>query len=381
MARRHSSIRARATSILATIHQGQLHDPSKASNSNEAHSSINEKHDNLERLRSSSSGGAQTQSSSRSNRSDAAAHNREARTPVRTVPTWVRRPEEIEQDRLSPPTSPRTAFVAQHNHGPSRQRNAHASPTRSDVEEEEWVPPWPGATKADTSSRWLGFKTATEYPRVHSEDGQMVDERWWRENGPNYDEPWLAGNRESDSEDRTMVYKHMRRKAWYQRFQSKILRSPIVPMVIRMIVLSFSVVALGLAASIHHLTDDSVVAQSPSTDMAIVVDAVAIVYLSYITYDEYSGKPLGLRSARAKMRLIFLDLFFIVFNSANLSLAFVAIRTTSCEIDSSDTPGKPCDPDETRVFNEVLYRQRSLASVLLIVLIAWLATFAISITR
>ena len=377
MPRRHSSIRARATSILATIHQGQLHDPGKTDSDRSQQATLNEKQDTLERLRSSSSG-AQTLSS-RSNPSDAAAQNREAQRPVRTVPSWVRRPEDIDESYPSPPVSPSSAFVAQHHHSPSQQRQSHTSPTRSDIQEEEWVPPWPGATLADTSSRWLGFKTATEYPHETSTGGQMVDEKWWRDNGPNYDEPWLAGQHDADSEEGAMMYKHgIRRKAWYQRFQSKILRSPIVPMAIRMIVLSFSVVALGLAASIHHITDDSVVAQSPSTDMAIIVDAVAIVYLMYITYDEYSGKPLGLRSARAKMRLIFLDLFFIVFNSANLSLAFVTTRITSCDLDE---PERPCTQAETDVFNEVLYRQRSLASVLLIVLISWLATFAISITR
>lgn len=96
--------------------------------------------------------------------------------------------------------------------------------------------------------------------------------------------------------------------------------------------------------------------------MAIIVDAIAMIYLIYITYDEYSGKPLGLRNAKAKMRLIFLDLFFIVFDSANLSLAFEAFG-------------------EDRYCGEVCGKQKALASVLLIALIAWLSTFSISVTR
>jgi len=139
-------------------------------------------------------------------------------------------------------------------------------------------------------------------------------------------------------------------------------------MVIRMNVWSYSAVALALAASIHQLTDkDNEINQTPSTDMAIIVDAVAMVYLLYITWDEYSGKPLGLRPATAKMRLIFLDLFFIVFDSANLSLAFEAIH------DKND-----CSKDNAC---HILDRQRALASVLLIALIAWLLTFAISVLR
>ena len=127
---------------------------------------------------------------------------------------------------------------------------------------------------------------------------------------------------------------------------------------------SFSAVALALACSIHHTTHKhpSRIPATPSTDMAIVVDAVALVYLLYITYDEYSGKPLGLRPAKAKMRLIFLDLFFIVFDSANLSLAFEAIQGDYCN-------SLGCT------------RQKALASVLLIALIAWLLTFSISVMR
>ena len=103
----------------------------------------------------------------------------------------------------------------------------------------------------------------------------------------------------------------------------------------------FSAVALALAASIHVITDhqnkiralngQERIHITPSTNMAIIVDAVAMVYLLYITYDEYTGKPLGLRPAKAKMRLIFLDLFFIVFDSANLSLAFVSIEKVNCD--------------------------------------------------
>ena len=104
--------------------------------------------------------------------------------------------------------------------------------------------------------------------------------------------------------------------------------------------------------------------------MAIVVDTVALVFLMYITYDEYTGAPLGLRSARAKMRLIFLDLIFIVFNSANLSLAYLGIHANNvCDIpvDSQDKP--------------ICQRQKGLASVLLIALLAWLLNFSTSVLR
>ena len=103
--------------------------------------------------------------------------------------------------------------------------------------------------------------------------------------------------------------------------------------------------------------------------MAVVVDAVALVYLVYITYDEYTGKPLGLRSVKSKMRLIFLDLFFIVFNSANLSLAYEAQGG-----DMNDS----CS-DKAKEISHM--EQVALAWVLLVVLVAWLLTFSISVMR
>src|SRR5438046_3088340 len=100
---------------------------------------------------------------------------------------------------------------------------------------------------------------------------------------------------------------------------------PLVPLFFRVIVFTTSTIALGLSSSIYHLTRDSPFTQTPSTIMAIVVDVVALPYIGYITWDEYTGKPLGLRPPKAKISLVLLDLFFIVFESANLALAFDAL--------------------------------------------------------
>src|ERR1700722_18981208 len=109
---------------------------------------------------------------------------------------------------------------------------------------------------------------------------------------------------------------------------------PLVPLVFRVTVLITSVAALGLSASVHHLSNKYFYSQNPSTTMAIVVDIVAIPYILYITWDEYTGKPLGLRSPKAKIRLVLLDLFFIIFESANLALAFGALidDNGSCQV-------------------------------------------------
>ena len=98
--------------------------------------------------------------------------------------------------------------------------------------------------------------------------------------------------------------------------------------------------------------------------MATIVDGFALFYLIGITYDEYTGKPLGLRSATAKMRLIFLDLLFIVCDSANLCLALEAVAHL--------VPGCiDCNQ----------HWLKALAAVLLIALVSWILTFAISVLR
>ena len=159
-------------------------------------------------------------------------------------------------------------------------------------------------------------------------------------------------------------------------FQRTLLRNPIIPLIFRLIIWVFSLIALALGGSIFHLSRIEGFSQRPSTLMAIIVDIIALVYILYITYDEYTGKPLGLRSPKTKMRLILLDLFFIVFDSANLSLAFDALSDIrwSCKDDiglNSNTPRN----------GPLCIRQRALSSVLLVALLAWIMTFSVSVLR
>lgn len=105
--------------------------------------------------------------------------------------------------------------------------------------------------------------------------------------------------------------------------------------------------------------------------MAIVVDVVAMPYICYVTWDEYTGKPLGLRSPKAKIRLVLLDLFFIIFESANASLAFDAL---------TDQRGA-CRATGEGANKGVCGRQAALGAILLVALVAWSLTFAVSIFR
>ena len=105
--------------------------------------------------------------------------------------------------------------------------------------------------------------------------------------------------------------------------------------------------------------------------MAIIVDAIAIPYILVITHDEYFSKPLGLRPPAAKLRLVLLDLAFIIFESANLALAFESMAGTdgSCVAQTEGSQKAACS------------KSKSLAAVLLIALVAWLFTFTISMFR
>lgn len=205
---------------------------------------------------------------------------------------------------------------------------------------------------------------------------KLVDHDWLDENIGDYSGPWLGHSTNVKDLESGQQDSKQRKVKRLSKVQSKILRSPIVPLLIRLTVFIFSVVALALGGSIHSYATKYGHSQGPSPDLAIIVDSIALVYLVYITYDEYTGKPLGLRPAKAKLRLIFLDLIFIVFASANLSLAFESLSDIQSSCGSGEIDGK-FDPTNSSICN----LQKALAAVLLIVLVAWLTTFAISVLR
>ena len=206
-----------------------------------------------------------------------------------------------------------------------------------------------------------------------------MDHEWLNEHWGDYSLPWLANNDDDDSKDRYRAFQK-KRKVWYKRSQITILRNPFIPLLLRTIVFTFAMIALALGASVYRLEqkvghDLKMYQGGPSAEMAIIVDALALIYISYITYDEYFSKPLGLRSPRAKVRLILLDLFFIVFQTSNLSLAFDSMSNNA----GACKDGETGDTDFT--FPNICDRTEALAAVLLISLIAWLMTFSVSVLR
>ena len=293
------------------------------------------------------------------------------------------------------PDSPHDALVANHHHDPLSNR-----PMLGGSRRQQGHMTVSGELRPERTSRWISFARASAYPREVFES-EKVDHQWLDANFTDYSRPWLADHNEDDEEEGSGGYKALKRnrKVWYKRIQFIVLRNPFVPLAFRFTVITFACVAIGLGAVIYQETGKIVtcISQTPGTRdqycrdligdknvlyyrdpaalMAIVVDVVAVVYSGYITYDEYFSKPLGLRRARAKVRLVLLDLFFIVFQSANLSLSFEALTVDegACQVGSQ--------PNTATKFDGVCSNGRALASVLVVSLVAWMMTFSVSVLR
>lgn len=179
--------------------------------------------------------------------------------------------------------------------------------------------------------------------------------------------------------------KQQKMQQWMPALRRLLLDNQYLPLSLRISVGVLSVVSLGLAVRIFQNSSSRVAAikssvdQQPSTIMAICVNAIAIVYIVFIAYDEFSGKPLGLRNPFGKLRLILLDLLFIIFCSANLALAFNTLfdKQWVCTNDVGST-------GNARQYPKVSYickKQRALSSFLFVMLFMWVVTFTVSIVR
>lgn len=315
--------------------------------------------------------------------SSTAADNREKqRAAVRTLPPWVQSAEEDEHadaTSLLLPRTPNSARPASHNFMPTPKSNV---PGRKFDHAREGAPVTLTAPVSEHASKWQQFAKSSDYDRERpsSSRGQVMSDEWMKENMPDLEEPWHPIDQEKEEEEAGFwLFNRRKRARRFNKFHRTVMNHPMVPLFVRMIVLTFSVLALALAGSIFHKSDTAGCQNNSSTWLAILVDVVAIVYTAYITYDEYTSKPLGLRSHNAKMRLIFLDLAFIVFDSANLSLAFQALTDERWACRDAEDQGvytTVCPYTQ-----DICVRQKALTATLLVALVAWLATFAISTLR
>ncbi|KAH6629499.1 hypothetical protein C7974DRAFT_359311 [Boeremia exigua] len=314
--------------------------------------------------------------------SSTAADNRERQRAARSLPPWVQSADEDEIADVASlllPRTPTSVRPASHHYMPTPKSNV---PGRKFDHAREGAPVTLSTPVSEGASKWKQFAAASNYEqhdRPISSRGQIVDDDWMAANMPDLEKPWEPID-EEDKEEKVKgfwMFSPAKRRRKMVRFHRTVMNHPMVPAIVRIVVLTFSILALSLAGAIFHKSDSVGCDNNSSTWMAIIVDVVAILYTVYITYDEYTSKPLGLRSHNAKMSLIFLDLAFIVFESANLSLAFQALTDEkwACR-DARDDSTRYCEYSQS-----ICVRQKALTATLLIALLAWLATFSISTLR
>ncbi|KAI8624285.1 hypothetical protein F5Y19DRAFT_321409 [Xylariaceae sp. FL1651] len=230
------------------------------------------------------------------------------------------------------------------------------------------------APDEDPYARWRDFIHSSSYGRNPSERYEVLTPNVLSQQMPGLDKPVRTPLHPLDPKtDRS------RKKAWFARLGNFMLRHPIAPLIFRLIVLITTISALALATVIYMREKDPEIFTNnrPETSQAIVaiiIDSVAIPYILYMTWDEYTGKPLGLRAPTQKVSLTLLDLVFIVLKSASTALAFEALVYHSGD-------GNAPNPTDRSQELESLDLARGLAALTLVGLIAWILNFTISVFR
>ncbi|KAL2169794.1 hypothetical protein VTG60DRAFT_5612 [Thermothelomyces hinnuleus] len=339
--------------------------------------------------------------STRSHSTAARSATSASRGALRTLPPWIDSyetrygtPSEDQIRALSSP--PPRALPAHHNHAPSQAHRrvsrdgfVYENPTvlglqgartsrvrlrkflrRGDGTERgrKWdhlrtaepviVPRY---SRATADSPWRGYVQSSRYGRLPNEEAEIVDPETLDKMQPEFNSPV-----EIHHATATTGGKPTRTRVLYKRLWRIILRHPLVPLAFRLTVLLTSIVALAISVrifEIEHRTDHDRSSELTQAIVAIVVDSVAIPYIGYMTWDEYTGKPLGLRAANQKIGLVLMDLFFIIFKSASTALAFEALVYHNA------------GDRETRQYSQAL------AAFQMIGLIAWSFTLSVSVFR
>lgn len=220
----------------------------------------------------------------------------------------------------------------------------------------------PRYSRATPDSPWRSYLQSSRYGRLPNEEAEIIAPEELEKLQPGFDSA-VETPRLPDANGRRPT----RTKRLYKRLWRLILRHPLVPLAFRLIVLLTSIVALALSARIFQMEEhDGRTRQSSERTqslVAIVVDTIAVPYIGYMTWDEYTGKPLGLRPATAKIALVLMDLFFIIFKSASTALAFEALVYHN----SSDL--------QTSQYSQAL------AAFQTVGLISWTFTFTVNVFR
>ncbi|OTB03739.1 hypothetical protein M426DRAFT_172080 [Hypoxylon sp. CI-4A] len=231
------------------------------------------------------------------------------------------------------------------------------------------------APNEDPYERWREFIRSSSYGRNPDDDYEVVSHDVLEQQMPGLDKPVRSPFHPLDPK----VKRKSRKETLIMRFWNFVLRHPIAPLIFRLVVLITSIAALAVASNIFKRDKNPAIPtdSTPETSqaiVAIVVDAVAIPYILYMTWDEYTGKPLGLRAPAQKVSLTLLDLIFIVLKSTSTALAFEALVYHSGD-------GLSTDARWAAMEKVSLHLARGLAALTLVGLIAWILNFTINVFR
>ena len=227
----------------------------------------------------------------------------------------------------------------------------------------------------DPYARWRDFVHSSAYGLDPEVEHDVVPYEVLQEQMPGLDRPV-----QMPPHTLAPTVRRSRKKTLLRRLKDFVLRHPIAPLIFRLIVLITTISALVVAVNMFKRergdnTDTDTEPETSQSKIAIIIDTVAIPYIVYMTWDEYTGKPLGLRPPGQKVSLTLLDLVFIAFKSASTALAFEALvyHTGNTQV-IADGAAR-----EAELVNKRL--AEALAALMLVGLSSWILNFTISVFR
>lgn len=212
----------------------------------------------------------------------------------------------------------------------------------------------------ENPTSWHEFVHSSTWGRSPNEKSQIVDDKTFHDLQPTFDQAvdW-------NLDPHRFYIKERRSKRFTKRMWDMAMRHSLSPFMFRLTVIITSLLALAIAARIYRLEENLPPNPAEETQslVALIVDCVSIPYNTYMIWDEYTGKPIGLRSALSKVALVLLDIFFIIFKSASTALAFESLVFHGQLNDS------------------IAQLAKAMASFMLIGLLAWTMNLAVNVFR
>ena len=211
---------------------------------------------------------------------------------VRSIPPWVQLREEGDHaGHAIPLLRPETPVAPTHHYLPAPQQDRPRGRKWDHLRNAE--PALLDQTLAESSTRWLPYMLSGPQPNTCDVEGaRLVSDNWMQDNMP-----WFmnAGPSPDDLNEK-------QRSTWLQRSSATdakrtLLKNPYIPLIFRLIVITFTLAALGLGARVWHQTratrqqSSADCVQRASTYMSIILDCIAVPYIFYVTWDEYTSKP------------------------------------------------------------------------------------------